>query len=191
MGLVTESGLQATTIEAIVRRARIGYATFYRHFADKEDCFLALFGAAGERTLHRVEDAYEREAGPWADRVRAALSALFAEVAANPEVARACLTEILTAGPRVLTRQEELLARYASLLKPGRELDPGDADLPSTLEDALVGGVLWLVNQRLLAGDAAALPGLLPETLEFVLRPYVGEDRARREADELRKAATA
>ena len=33
-----------------------------------------------------------------------------------------------------------------------------------------------MINQRLIAGEAEALRGLLPETIEFVLRPYVGED---------------
>ena len=39
-----------------------------------------------------------------------------------------------------------------------------------------------MINQRLIAGDVEALRGLLPETIEFVLRPYVGEDKAAREA---------
>ena len=42
--LVAEQGYQATTIEMIVRRAKVGYATFYKSFDDKEAVFLALLG---------------------------------------------------------------------------------------------------------------------------------------------------
>ena len=39
-----------------------------------------------------------------------------------------------------------------------------------------------MINQRLIAGEAEQLRALLPEALEFLLRPYVGEDVAAREA---------
>jgi AcrR family transcriptional regulator len=189
--LVAERGYQATTIEMIVRRAKVGYATFYKNFADKEECFLALFEAALERTLRRVEDAYEREAGPWPDRVGAALGALFEEIAAHPAVARACLVEALTAGPEASARHEAALKRFAPFLRPGRELNPRQAELPETLEDTLAGGVLWVVNQRLVGDEVDRLRSLLPETLEFLLRPYVGEEEAAREAGELSEALSA
>jgi AcrR family transcriptional regulator len=189
--LVAERGYQATTIEMIVRRAKVGYATFYKNFADKEECFIALFDAALERTVRRVEDAYEREAGPWPDRVGAALGALFEEIATHPTVARACLVEALTAGPEATARHEEALKRFAPFLRPGRELNPRQAELPETLEDTLAGGVLWVVNQRLVGDEVDQLRALLPETLEFLLRPYVGEEEAAREAGELSDAISA
>ncbi len=188
--LVAEQGYQAVTMEAIVRRAKVGYATFYKSWADKEECFLALMDAAIERTAGRVEDAYRREAGPWPDRVGAALGELFREVAANPVVARACLVEALTAGPQAVARHEAALKRFAPLLRPGRELNPRRELLPESLEDTLAGGIFWVVNQRLIAGEAEKLRALLPEALEFVLRPYVGEEEAAREAGEVAAAAS-
>jgi AcrR family transcriptional regulator len=172
-------------------RAKVGYATFYKSFEDKEQSFLALFDAALEHTARQVEDAYEREAGPWTDRVGAALGALFASIAEHPNVARACMVEALTAGPQAVARHEAALKRFAPLLRPGRELNPRQAELPVTLEDTLAGGVLWVVNQRLVAGKADELRALLPETLEFLLRPYVGEEEAAREAGDLADAASA
>lgn len=187
--LVAEQGYAAVTMEMIVRRAKVGYATFYKSYAGKEEAFLALLDAAIERTATRVEDAYKRETGPWTDRVGAALGELFKEIAANPNVARACLVESLTAGPEAVTRHEAALKRLAPLLRPGRELNPRRERLPDSLEDTLAGGILWVVNQRLIAGEAGKLRGLLPETLEFVLRPYVGEEEAAREAGEIAAAA--
>ena len=180
--LVAERGYAETTIEQIVRRARVGYATFYKHYADKQEAFLALFDAAVERTAYVVEEAYDGEAGPWPDKVGAGLGALLALAVAHPGVARACLVEAPTAGPEAAARHEAALKRFAPLLRPGRELNPRQDKLPETLEDTLVGGVLWVINQRLIAGEADQLRALLPEALEFLLRPYVGEDVAAREA---------
>jgi AcrR family transcriptional regulator len=189
--LIAEHGYQAMTIEMIVRQARVGYATFYKHYADKDECFLALLDGAIERAAAAVEDAYEREAGPWPDRVGAALGALFAQVAAHPNVARACLVEALTAGPEGMARHEAALKRLVPLLRPGRQLNPREAELPETLEDTLASGVFWVLGQRLIGGEAEKLRGLLPETLEFVLRPYVGEEEAAREAGEVASAISA
>jgi AcrR family transcriptional regulator len=180
--LVAERGYAEATIEQIVRRARVGYATFYKHYVDKEEAFLALLDAAVERTVYVVEEAYDREDGPWPDKVGAGLGALLAQAAAHPSVARACLVEAPTAGPAAASRHEAALKRFAPLLRPGRELNPRQAELPETLEDTLVGGVLWVINQRLIAAEEAKLRDLLPEALEFLLRPYVGEDAAAREA---------
>jgi AcrR family transcriptional regulator len=189
--LVAEHGYQETTIEAIVRRAKVGYATFYKHYPDKEAAFLALLDAAIERTAGRVEAAYKREEGPWPDRVGAALGVLFEDVAAHPVAARAVLVEAVAAGPAAAARHERALKRLAPLLAPGRELNPRGSTLPESLEETLAGGIVWVLGQRLMAGEAAKLRGLLPETIEFVLRPFVGEDEAAREAGEVADAISA
>jgi AcrR family transcriptional regulator len=180
--LVAEQGYAETTIEQVVRQARVGYATFYKHFADKDEAFLALLDAAIERTLYVVEEAYDREDGPWPDKVGAGLGALLKVAAENPGVARACLVEAPTAGPEAAARQEAALKRFVPLLRPGRELNPRGDRLPVNLEETLAGGVLWVINQRLVGGEATKLRALLPEALEFLLRPYVGEEEAAREA---------
>jgi AcrR family transcriptional regulator len=189
--LIARQGYQETTMEEIVRRAKVGYATFYKHFPDREAAFLALLDAATERTVARVEDAYKREEGPWPDRLGAALGALFEDVAAHPDAARCVLVEAVAAGAEAAARHEAALKRLAPLLRGGRELNPRQAQLPESLEETLCGGVAWVLGQRLMAGEAGKLRGLLPETLEFLLRPYVGEEEAAREAGEVAEAISA
>jgi AcrR family transcriptional regulator len=189
--LIAEQGYQETTMEEIVRRARVGYKTFYKHYPDREAAFLALLEAATDYTVSHVEAAYEREEGPWPDRVGAALGALFEDVAAHPEAAHAVLVEAVAAGSDAAAKHEAALKRLAKLLRPGRELNPRQAKLPESLEETLCGGVVWVLGQRLMAGEAGKLRGLLPETLEFLLRPYVGEEEAAREAGEVADAISA
>jgi len=188
---VAEQGYQETTIETIVRRAKVGYRTFYKHYPDKEAAFLALLDAGFERGAAKVEAAYEREEGPWQDRIGAALGALFEQVAANPTVARVCLVDANAAGPAAAKRHEGALKRLALLIAPGRALNPRGDTLPASLEETLAGGVAWVLGQRLMAGEAGKLRGLLPETVEFVLRPFLGEEEAAREAGEVAAAISA
>lgn len=184
--LVAKRGYQATTLELIVRRARIGYPAFYKCFADKEAAFLALFDAASsevDRLLSEVIDSCRQR--PWPELVAGALRAIFASIASHPIEARACLVEVLTAGPAAVRRYEETLHSMRPILRPGRDFNPRAGELSETLEDTLAGGIAWIAYQRLVAGEAKRLPGLLPEALEFVLMPYLGEGETAQAVEQL------
>lgn len=187
--LIAKRGYQGTTTELIVRRAKVGYATFYKQFGDKEGAMAALFDAAAETASAAVRTAFAETEGSWAEKVAAGLSALFELFASHPTVARACLVEALTAGPVLVARYEQALTSFEPMLRPGRELNPRGAELPQSLEKTLAGGVLWLAYQRLVVSEAEKLRELLPEAVEFVLSPYVGEAEAVRAADDLARPA--
>ncbi|MGN6253768.1 MAG: TetR/AcrR family transcriptional regulator [Solirubrobacterales bacterium] len=183
--LMAKRGYQGTTTELIVRRAKVGYATFYKQFGDKEGALTALFDLAAEQGRAAVGRAYREKEGSWAEKVAVAIQVLFEQIAAHSTVARVCLVEALTAGPLLVGRYEEALTSFEPMLRPGRELNPRGGELPQSLEKTLAGGVLWLAYQRLIVGEADKLLELLPEAVEFVLSPYVGEAEAVRTADEL------
>lgn len=187
--LVAKRGFQGTTSELIVRRARVGYATFYKHFADKEECLLALFEDVSSGVEARLREVYEQEPGGWSRKAAAVLRALFEMIAADPVVAKACLVEALSAGPAAAAAYEAALKSFGPMLRAGRELNPRGDRLPATLEDTIAGGVLWVAYQRLIVGEAWKLEELLPETVEFVLSPFVGEEEAVRVAAETVSAA--
>jgi AcrR family transcriptional regulator len=183
--LMAKRGYQGTTTELIVRRAKVGYATFYKQFGDKEGALAALFDLAAERGRSAVSDAFRSTEGPWTERAARGIRALFEQIAAQPVIARVCLVEALTAGPVMVARYEEVLTGFEPMLRPGRELNPRGKELPQSLEKTLAGGVLWIAYQRLILNEADKLLEQLPEVVEFVLSPYVGEAEAVRTADEL------
>lgn len=183
--LMAKRGYQGTTTELIVRRAKVGYATFYKLFGDKEGALAALFDLAAEGGREAVAEGFRAAEGSWPQKVATAIKVLFEQIAANETVARVCLVEALTAGPVMMARYEEALRSFEPMLRPGRELNPRGAKLPQSLEKTLAGGLLWLAYQRLVIGEADRLLELLPEAVEFVLSPYLGEDEAVRAADEL------
>ena len=180
---VVEHGYNATTIAQLIEAAAVSRRTFYEHFADKEECFLAAY----EMVVAHVRDSL-REAGDlpaWPDRVRAELATLLRIFAADPTIARFLLLESLAAGGEVAARHRASLRCIAELLRPA---PPGTADeLAEAREQALVGGVSTLIVRRLKAGEASSLEDLLPDLHELVLTSYLG----RREAQRLARASAA
>jgi AcrR family transcriptional regulator len=174
----SEQGYQQVTVADIVRRAGTARNTFYENFRSKEDCFLATQEFAMAAALERVVQT----AGAlqsWPQRVRAGLSAFLSYVAEEPALARTCMVEALSAGPAAVERYEKSQQAFVSLFKLGRDVSPHGADLPETLEEAIIGGVFWIVYQRLAVGELSTVPELLPELVEFALTPYLGAEAAR------------
>lgn len=161
----------------IVKRAGIARKTFYDNFSSKEDCFLAAQEYAMETALERVVGAAGTEQS-WAGRVRAGLAAFLEYVAAEPALAKTCMVEALGVSPASISYYEESQQAFVSLFKLGRNVSPQGKELPETLEEAIIGGVFWIVYQRLVTAETETITELLPELVEFVLAPYLGPEAA-------------
>jgi AcrR family transcriptional regulator len=179
--LTAEHGYRGTRITDIVRRAGIARKTLYEHFDGKEAIFLAVFDEAIEEVIRRVEAAYAEAGDAWADRVEAGLGAFLTYVAEEPALARLCLIEAPSATPRTTKRYDEAMQLF---IKLARRTLPSDASLPDTIEESLVGSVIWIVYQRVRRRETEQVEDLLAELSDFVLAPFVGSgviDRTRRE----------
>ena len=174
-------GYRAVTVADIVRRAGIARNTFYENFSSKEDCFLAAQEMALTEALSRVVAA-AGEIDSWPRRVEAGLAAFLGYVASEPALARACMVEALSAGPQAVARYEESLQSFVSLFRLGRDVSEHGGELPPTLEEAIIGGVFWIVYQRIVAGQTETIEEIRPEIVEFALTPYIGAEAARRVA---------
>ena len=166
------------TVADIVKRAGIARNTFYENFSSKEECFLAAQEHAMSTALERVVDA-AGSFDEWSQRVCAGLGAFLGYVIEEPALARTCMVEALSAGPASVRYYEESQQAFVSLFKLGRDVSPHGGDLPETLEEALIGGVFWILYQRLSASRPEAISELLPELVEFTLTPYLGAESAR------------
>jgi AcrR family transcriptional regulator len=145
--------------------------TLYDNFDGKEDLFLAAFDAFLVKVRDAVEGACEKTEGVWQKRVEAGLATFLDTVAENPDAARMVMIEALSATPSASARYDAALREFVELL---RRSTPAESKLPETIEETLVGGVAWIVNQQIRRGEAARAPELLPELSEFVLSPYHG-----------------
>ena len=66
----------------------------------------------------------------------------------------------------------------------GREISPQGEELPETLEETIIGGIFWIIYQRIIMGQTEQIQELLPELVEFALTPYLGAEAAKRAAAE-------
>jgi AcrR family transcriptional regulator len=170
--LCAEKGYEATKIADLVRRAGVARKTLYDNFEGKEEVFLAAFDTAVDEAIQRIEAACDGAAeGEWIDQLAAGLRAFLAYLAENPAVARMCIVEAVSATPAASAHYDEALQRFVAML---RRSTPSDAGLPATLEDTLVGGVVWILHQLIRRGETERATDLTSELLGFILSPYQG-----------------
>jgi AcrR family transcriptional regulator len=175
--LTAEQGYEATKIGDIVRRAGVARKTLYDNFEGKEEVFLAAFDAAVEEIVRRIEEACAAVDGGWEERVEAGLGAFLSYVAEEPAQARMCMIEAMSATPAATQRYEGAVQGFVELT--GRQVPHSDR-LPETIDETLVGGVAWIVHQKIRRHEAEKAMDLLPELAEFMLAPYRGVARAER-----------
>jgi AcrR family transcriptional regulator len=168
--LTAERGYGATKIADVVSRAGVARKTLYDNFAGKEELFLAAFEITVAEAREAAESACEG-AAEGESRVEAGLEALLDYLAAHPAAARMCLVEALSATAAAASRYEAAIHGFIELLRAAAPPAPGR---PQTLEETLVGGVVWILQQRLRNDEAEAVGTLRPELAGFVLSPYRG-----------------
>lgn len=177
--LVAKRGYRDTSVDHIVKTARVGRAAFYELYEGKEDCFLAAFDRIVGEGAEAVAAAVA-EADGWPKEMAAALGCLLELAAADPQRARIALVEIQAAGPRAYDRYKEVVDRAAPKLRQGREFSQETAALSDALEEAILGGITWIVHQRLAKGELGDPDSLVAETIQIALSPYLGEEEAKR-----------
>lgn len=174
---VAANGYRATTITDVVKLASVSTRDFYELFTGKEECFLAAFDALRDHLQELIEAAVA-EQDDWAHQAIAALRVSLDFFAAEPDLARLCLLESVSATPKIAVRFREAVLACVPALAQGRaELDDPEAMLPET-EDAILGGIVSMATRSIAAGDAEDLPKLLPDLVDFTLSPYLGAERA-------------
>jgi AcrR family transcriptional regulator len=169
--LTAERGYEATKIADIVRRAGVARKTLYDNFDGKEDLFLSAVDSALAEMREAVERACEENAGSWEQAIDSGLEALLVWVAENPAAARMCMVEAISATRSSAARYDAAVRRFIVLLE---QTAPREKALPETIEESLVGGVGWILQQQIRRGEAERAADLLPELSQFVLSPYQG-----------------
>lgn len=174
--VVSEEGYHGTSVSKVVAAAGVSRNSFYEHFANKEDCFLAAYDAAVEQVMARVRAA-SRPSEDWDDRLEAGFAAFLGFAAAEPALAWLCVVEVLAAGPRALARRDEAMRVFSRFLERSRS-QHGQRDVPPILTEVVAGGIYEIIYARILNRRTASLPELLPDIMYVWLAPFVGPERA-------------
>lgn len=182
---VASRGYRATTLTEVVKFASVSTRDFYEIFDSKEDCFLAAFDAVLDHLAELIASSAAAEPD-WPHQVIAALRAALEFFAAEPDLARLCLLESVSATPTIAIRfREAVLAGVPALARGRSELADPDSLLPET-ESSIIGGAVSLATRSIIAGETEKLTDLLPDLTDFTLSPYLGAERAAELAARLR-----
>ena len=168
--MVGREGYLEASVETVIAAAASCPAAFERHFAGKQECYLAAHELVLGRALDGVGERFEADL-PWAERVLGGLARAIELCIANPEAARALLLSPPAAGAEGQRRLLETIARFAELIAPERELAE---EVPPRAALMAASGVIGLIGEELGRGGAADLAALEPELGFALLVPLLG-----------------
>lgn len=171
-------GYRETNVQDVIERAGVSRPTFYEHFSNKDDCFLAAFDAGTRRLRTKVLVAAAAD-DDWRQVIHHALAAILAFAVAEPQTARTLIVEARAASPEATQRRIELLDRLARCLDASARKLLGEPQPRSPLTAAgVVGGIEAVLYARLCRGEEGELEALLPSLMYFAVLPYEGQQAA-------------
>jgi len=178
LNAAAELGYLETNVQDVIDRAGVSRPTFYEHFSNKEDCFLAAFDTSAKRLSKKVEVAV-RKGSTWRDRIRFGLETVLKFAVREPDTARTMVVEARAASATAVKRRVELLDEFARCLdEQARELLPEPTPQTPVTASGIVGGVESLLYSRLCKQEYDQLESLLPSLMYFVVLPYEGHEAA-------------
>ncbi len=160
-------GYAGASSESISRQAGMSKATFYEHFANKEECILALFDDAAGRVAKAMAAA-ARNAGTHdaSERVKAGTRAFLSALTEFPDHAQTLLVETIAAGPHAARRRDLIMRQFAETLDAenaaaaARGLSPRFSSPYDAY--AIVGAITELVSRQVRLGEPADVFELAP-----------------------------
>ena len=166
-------GYAEASAEAISREAGMSKATFYEHFANKEECILALFDEAATEVTRALIDARVDETAGYEERIRSSVHAFLGILAEYPNSAQTLLVEIIGAGPRASERRDAILDLFADgLMRDNARMAERFGTPRFASKDdafAIIGAVVELASRQLRSGVPPRLQDLEPVITRLTL----------------------
>jgi AcrR family transcriptional regulator len=179
LGAGAELGYRGMNVQNVIDRAGVSRPTFYEHFANKDDCFLAAFDAGAARLRTRVEQESALGGDVWRERLRRGLAAVLDFTRAEPDTARTVIVEARAADTATVMRRVALLDSFTACIDAqAHELLVDGEDHSALTAAGVVGGVESLLYSHIVRGDADHLDALLPSLMYFAVLPYEGHEAA-------------
>ena len=119
---VAAKGYEATTVADLVDLSGVSRSAYYRHFEDKEACFLAAVESLVEPALEI--GAAELE-GADAEAAKQTFERLIGAIVSQPAAAKMCLVEVYAAGPAGIALADRALGERGGAGAAAARLDPG------------------------------------------------------------------
>lgn len=111
---VADRGYAPTTVQHVIKRARVSRTAFYDNFTDKQDAFARAHAEAS----HQLLDLIRRRVNAlgtvdWRTRMHAGVEAYLAGFEGAPSYAVSFMIELRAAGARLLDQRDRVLEQHA------------------------------------------------------------------------------
>jgi AcrR family transcriptional regulator len=167
------TGYADASAESISRAAGMSKATFYEHFANKEECILELFDAAYSVLLDRIVKAAQAAGDDPLTRMRAGMRAFLVALVDFPNEGQTLLVEIIGAGPAAAQRRDEIIARFAEVLDRENATASQRGSFPRFASPhdafAIVGAIAELASRQIRLGQPEHMLDLQPVIERFAV----------------------
>jgi AcrR family transcriptional regulator len=167
------------TVEGVIVTAGVSRRTFYEHFKNKDDAFLAAYDEASTRLLAAVRAAYESRQG-FVERMSAGIEAFLLLLAADPAFARMCIVDVMAAGPDAVALRNAAMSAFATMIEENARERLAESPPSDLTAETVVGGIYDVVYTRIQRGDIRQLPELAPNLIHTALVHYLGPEAAPR-----------
>lgn len=164
--LVSAGGYKEVTVRGLSRLAGVSTKTFYAHFGNVEECFVATYESIMQDVLLGSAESAEQP-------IRACVRSLFRAFAEDRKAAHLVLVEPLAVGPSAVARAEDAMRDLRRVL--GKSLASGSPAivLPPRILQGVLAAACHVLRTRLLTADAACLQ-VADEFTDWILSLQAG-----------------
>jgi len=167
VAVTAEKGFPDTSVGDLVELSGVSSRSFYQHFADKEECFLATMDEILQNVQALAETALARR--EQAGQPYQVVETFLAMVAAQPAAAKLCMVSAFSAGDAPRERVDRAVRKLAELVRRGVEQVPDRDGIPEEMTQAILAGVALVVYRRLAQDRLDDLEELGPQLGRWVL----------------------
>jgi AcrR family transcriptional regulator len=167
-GIVTATnrdGYARMNVSSVIAVAGVSRRTFYEHFTDKDDCFLAALADVQDRLTTEVSHAVDDEHPQHA--MRATVRALVRFTSTQPAMARFLTNEAMAGGPAALDARDLGIAAIETMIERSYHASGTAGLVPDFSSRILLGGIYRLLAARLRRGEAGH-PHVLKRLLGWI-----------------------
>jgi AcrR family transcriptional regulator len=158
-------GYAGASVAAAIEEAGVSRPTFYQHFSDRKQCFLAAIEEVHAALMNELQAALQRDPPERAEET--VLQTLIAFVGSEPAKARFLMSESLAGGEATLDARDRSVQEVAELLDRTLEKLPVDARILDIPSEFMIGASYRILGSRMRRGERA-LSGLNRKMLRFM-----------------------
>lgn len=179
---IKERGYELASIEDFLERSGMSRIEFERQFRDKADATDRVFEAYMDNFKSRIGGAFATQPS-WPDNLRAAAYEAARWLRDNPGGTWFGMVGTLDAGDMPRLRREEVFKWCAGLIDQGRDFAPDPEAVPAAAPLIAAGAIAETLRRQQEGTLEAEIVETVAPMMYAAVRPYLGEEAARRELE--------